>query len=612
MQHNLTSIMLAVAGAMASKSGIELVIDPQATTFSTDGSRLKIPPIAKMTEWFPCIDDLETYIIGAVVHEAGHIRFTDRTLRVAFKQSFTGHAKYKMADVVGQCMEDVAIERAQCNALSGARPALTKLWKLLYDGHISDEAHAQADAVFTHYVFFRARHSVLKTEWTLAECEAAAIRLAATFTPDQITLLENELAVLDLVSSTADAVALSLRLLRLMGVEPVSGQEDEDQPEADKGPDQQPQGGASQPADGTEDAEQGQGDDATQESTPCGGAEPAAGEPASQDDGAEGAAGPSGQAEPGNESGRGEPLDAAAGEETQDSAGAGGLAELDTLELISIAVQELQEDLPEGTEYELVMPGLIPDSSLASLEFEEKHRGGMELRSKILVHTMMASARLSTLLKAQTESKTEYCKRGKIVPSRLWKLQAGSTRVFRQTVEGKELNTAIKVLLDRSVSMRGTMQMAIEAACFLPMAFDDVSGISTSIDIFPGSQRASETLKRFGERTMPCLDALASVSASGGTPLGAALKISGMELVQFNAERRLLVVITDGAPDRLDEAKAQLRALEAADVEVIGIGIGVSLKHLFSDFVSVRQVGELTNVLYHLMERKLIRLPLAA
>lgn len=156
------------------------------------------------------------------------------------------------------------------------------------------------------------------------------------------------------------------------------------------------------------------------------------------------------------------------------------------------------------------------------------------------------------------------------------------------------------------------MQLAIEAACFLPMAFDDVSGISTSIDIFPGSQRAADTLKRFDGRTMPCLDALASVSANGGTPLGAALKISGVELVQFNAQRRILVVITDGLPDRVDETKAQLKALEAADVEVIGIGIGVSLKHLFADFVSVRQVGELTDVLYHLMERKLIRLPLAA
>ncbi|WP_166485890.1 hypothetical protein [Rhodoferax ferrireducens] len=602
---------------MANKSGIELVIDPQATTFSTDGRRLKIPPIAKLTEWFPCIDDLETYIIGAVVHEAGHIRFTDRTLRVGFKKSFTGHAKYKMADVVGQCMEDVAIERTQCNALPGARPALTKLWKLLYDGHSSEEAHAQADAVFTHYVFFRARHSVLKTEWTLAACETAAIRLASTFTHDQITLLENELAVLDLVSSTADAVALSLRLLRLVGVEPVSVQDDEDQPESDanKGPDQQPQGGASKPADSPEHAERGQGDHANQESTPCAGAETATDgpdKPESEDDEAEGATGPSGQTEPGNESGRGEPLDAVAGEETQVSAGAGGLAEVDPLELISMAVQELQEELPEATEYEFVMPGLIPGSSLASVEFEEKHRGGMELRSKILVHTMMASARLSTLLKAQTESKTEFCKRGKIVPSRLWKLQAGSTRVFRHTVEGKDLNTAIKVLLDRSLSMKKTMKRAIEAACFLPMAFDDVSGISTSIDIFPGTLRAAESLKRFGERTMPCLDALASVRAKGGTPLGAALEISGMELVQFNAERRLLVVITDGAPDRLNEAKAQLRALESADVEVIGIGIGVSLKHLFTDFVSVNQVGELTNVLYHLMERKLIRLPLAA
>lgn len=615
MQNNLTSTMLAIAGAMACKSGIQLVIDPFATTFKTDGKRLIIPPIAKLTKDFPALQELETYIIGAVIHEAGHIRFTDRDVRVAYKMSFDGHAKYAMADAVGQCLEDLVIERAQCNALPGARSALSRLWKLLYGRHTIQEVDVHEEAAFSNYVFYRARHSVLKTEWTLAACEASLQQLSSKFSPDHIDLIESELALLDLISSTADGSALAIRLLRLVGVEPEAPAEDVGK--ADSGNDiaEQPEEGMSQPTSGHEDPANGQGPGQPQSGGAKGGFEqPTDGpiEPENQESSSCGdLTSLASQAQSGNEPDVTTTLPAE-NEEVSRIGAAMGFAEMDLLEEITTAVQELQSELPEGTEYELLVPSSIPGHATASTDFMDEHRGGMELKSKILVLTMMASARLSTLLKAQTESRTEYTKRGTIVPSRLWKLQAGNTRVFRQTVEGRELNTAIKILLDRSYSMKKTIQSAIESACFLPLAFDDVSGISTSVDIFPGTDRYATTLKRFEDRTTPCLDVLASVVADGGTPLGAALKISGMDLVQFNAERRLLVVITDGRPDRLEEAKAELKKLEEADVEIIGIGIGVSLKHLFADFVSVRHVGELTDVLYHVMERKLIRLPLAA
>lgn len=637
MHSFLTSTMLVVAGAMARKNGIELVIDSNATTFSTDGHRLRIPPIAKLTKDFPELKDLETYIIGAVIHEAGHIRFTDRDLRAGFKRSYEGHPKYSEVNTVGQIFEDVVVERAQCNSLPGARPALTKLWKLLYDRHGVREGDVDEDVAVLDYVFSRARHSVLKTEWTREVCDSTLRCLSSKCTPERIASIDSELALLDLITTTEDGVQTSTRLLALIGIEPNSSAavRESQTDESVKSPQQQaPESDASQPSSEpsnvgeSEPSPRDEGSDPQEQSdVPCTGeagaagqSEPvggpdtdASGEPA--DSGDEQTACPS--AVQANE----DPTDTAA--EFPDSQSQGGtslaaevqpddLTQTEPLELISIAVQELQAELPEDTEYETTVLGELPGQGLAKTEFQRQHQVGMELRSRILVHTMMASARLSTLLKAQTESRTEFGKRGKIVPSRVWKLQAGSTKVFRHTVDGLELNTAIKVLLDRSWSMKDSIQQAIEAASFLPMAFDDVGGISTSIDIFPGVTQYSTTLKRFEERTMPCLDVMASVSADGGTPLGAALRISGMDLIQFNAERRLLVVITDGQPDRLDEAKAQLRALEAADVEIIGIGIGVSLKHLFANFVSVRHVGELTNALYRLMESKLIQLPMAA
>ncbi|MBX9848779.1 MAG: VWA domain-containing protein, partial [Rhodocyclaceae bacterium] len=280
------------------------------------------------------------------------------------------------------------------------------------------------------------------------------------------------------------------------------------------------------------------------------------------------------------------------------------------LDLVADAVNEIEEDLPDDQQYVTVI-GQAPGTGFAT-EQTPVHRRGMELRARLLRHTMMARARLETLLKAETQSQSRYARKGRIVPSRLWKLQSGNMNVFRQTVEGQELDTAIAVLLDDSGSMRRTIATAIEAACFVPLALDDVPGVHTSIHVFPGYARASERLKGFGDRLTPCLDALASVEAHGGTPLARALNEVGGELMEFDVQRRILLLVTDGEPDSATAAEAELRRLEQAGVEIVGIGIGCSLKHLIRDFTNIKTVGDLTQSLYELLERKLLKFRAAA
>lgn len=567
-------------------------------------------PMANLEADFPEMQDQQAYLFGVVAIESARLRYDNRDIRAAFKASFENHDKADLANAVGQLMFDLVVERSQCQALPSTHNVLEAYWKLIYSRLDIGAKTPNWDASFARYVFARARHSVLLTDWTLNACGAAAQVMSTNFSPKEFDPIECELACLDQMATADDAAKIAYRLLDLVGVTP--NQTQDNAQEAALGEAQPPdaceaQPGEDAPQDDTTQAdgqgEGGEGPVSDTAQTPVDG-------PANGDDAA-----PAESPQPG---------DASTSEGTQSQAGqsagaseqapdagtestAGASSSTETL-VAPLQQQKQPPDPPVG----MTALAPVPGSGLADAGFERQHRHGQALRSKILIHTMMAGERLASLLKAQTQSTTRYGKKGQIVPARLWRLKMGNVSVFRNTVEGRELNTAVKILLDRSGSMKGSMQQAVEAACFLPMAFDDVAGIHTSIDIFPGYGKFASTLKPFDTRTMPCLDDLADVTASGGTPLTEALRHSGSDLMNFDAERRLLVIVTDGRPHREDLARAELRALEAAGIEVIGISINVSLRHLFSKYVSIQHVGELTNSLYHLMEAELIRDPLAA
>lgn len=80
-------------------------------------------------------------------------------------------------------------------------------------------------------------------------------------------------------------------------------------------------------------------------------------------------------------------------------------------------------------------------------------------------------------------------------------------------------------------------------------------------------------------------------------------------LLQQREERKLLIVISDGAPNGQHGADgvAELnRRCEVSGVEVVGIGINVDLSHLFHHWISIQEVGELRDRLFDLAQRSLV------
>jgi cobaltochelatase CobT len=197
----------------------------------------------------------------------------------------------------------------------------------------------------------------------------------------------------------------------------------------------------------------------------------------------------------------------------------------------------------------------------------------------------------------------------RIATSRLWRLkQLGDTRIFRKKAGEIGIDAAIAVLLDRSASMkRHGFEQAVELTQAFLLALQRINGVRTSLDIFPGTHTASEEVLAFGQNVAASRERLAAVEPGGGTPMGSAIAHRLRLLLGIHAERKLMVVITDGRPDdpQLALAQAVIAQAGAAGVQVIGVGIGVEIGHLFPASVSVGSVTDLPDALAALFRDEL-------
>lgn len=570
----LESLALTAA-ALARAAGVTLEIDPAARSFATDGNKIVVPALETLRTLYEDPAELQAYVLGGIEHEAGHIHCTDREARKEWMQQFAGHPKERMAIAVGQIIEDSVMETAHCKTRPGARLTLTKLWEVLArKTGLTQAGEDNEDQVLVQYVFRRSRHAFARQQWSLDAARAARAIAVQSVGEERVSALDAELLRLDFARDTHDSVAIASSVLAQLGVEPVAQVQPEGRPEGSGPP--------------------GGGDGASSEASDGGDASGDAGAPAGPCEGAGEGSSPAVTLEE-------------AEDDAQEHGADGGLA---------VAVGGPAE--PTGTRAQVVavVPGQTGTSEYGTRRTRIVAGMGERLKLKVLAQTMMATSRLSTLLRAQGQGRTVVGKSGKLVPTRLWKLKAGNTRIFRKTIDGETLSTAIYVLLDVSKSMDDQIERAKLATAFVPVAMEGVEGVQTSIASFPGYRRALNPVKAFDESVAVGLDRLAAVRANGGTPLGAALRLALPVLLDCEVDRRLLLVVTDGKPDDKDSAQAMLRSAELEGVEVIGLGIGRSLRgdlaEVFSDYVCIDSVGELTNALCSVLERKLTKLPLAA
>jgi hypothetical protein len=187
-------------------------------------------------------------------------------------------------------------------------------------------------------------------------------------------------------------------------------------------------------------------------------------------------------------------------------------------------------------------------------------------------------------------------------------IPAGRSDVFRQETEVTGIDTAILILFDRSGSMRGeAIEIARRAVLGVAMATNEIANVATSVAAFPGVGSEVAVLTEFGERATRTAGRY-MLSARGGTPMAEALWWALDRLVTRPEARRLLLVVTDGAPANMDAVVAAVQAGRKLGVECLGIGVNIpeqKLSGLFAIARSIDGIGKLAPAMFSLLRESL-------
>lgn len=183
--------------------------------------------------------------------------------------------------------------------------------------------------------------------------------------------------------------------------------------------------------------------------------------------------------------------------------------------------------------------------------------------------------RLCALLQARSLCGRYLGRNGCLETRALYRLSIGNARVFAKRSERPGLETAVHILLDRSISMAGKpICVARQASYALARALSGIKGVNIAVSAFPAyigkdSSLAVIPIVRHGEMARDNF----GMDASGGTPLAGALWWVIHTLQAQKETRKLIIIITDGAPDDFPSARQAIVKAEKLGMDVFAIGI---------------------------------------
>jgi nitric oxide reductase activation protein len=175
----------------------------------------------------------------------------------------------------------------------------------------------------------------------------------------------------------------------------------------------------------------------------------------------------------------------------------------------------------------------------------------------------------------------------------LSRMAAGSTAVYTRRVHTAGVDTAVGILVDGSGSMTSRIGMTALMTLHLIEAVEVARG-TVAAWLFHGEKDYVElcAIKSFGEK----FDArrLLSMKATRYTPLSVAILAASQELRAVRADRRILLVLTDGGCDLGNDCVMGAVAMaENRGVECAGIGIGVDVDFVFDIHARVDEPTDL-------------------
>jgi cobaltochelatase CobT len=578
----------------------------------TDGHHIQIPdvgddPTSRLLAW------------GYLAHEAAHVRYTDFALYTAAAR------EGRLQEMLQNRLEDVRIEQAIARPYPGTRATITAvLERLLRDGLMAaPEPQDHPAAILAGYLLLALRLQVLGQQILATEAQKAEAALRAVFPAVFIQRLQSLMAEVPGLSSTAEAVALARRIGQLI--------EEAADPAPQAGPSRDgegPEPAGSEPnegvcgshgggtskdestrlSDGTTEREGTEGTETADTAADAGGpSDPSQSSP-QRGAGTTGANGPC-PADPAQSTAEGGPASADDGTKSLAAVLTAGADELGG-DLFATVGKLLGAQGHGTSAMKLPLPEAYAGHALA----------GMQLLARVQAESARLTARLQGLVQARRGDRPRAVRQGRRVDARkLHRVAVADARLFARRHPRVAPNTAVHLLVDLSGSMAASVTradgtqvsrsaVALESALALALALAAIPGVTVAVTAFPGLEGTAERVTcMLGDGQSPRAAAGAFIQIPrGGTPMAQALWYGAAELLLRRETRRLLLVLTDGEPDDIDEAARLLRLCRKAAIEPVGVGIGIAVNHLFPTAIEVTTVADLKRALFGVAEALLI------
>lgn len=573
-RRTLVGAMPMIVSAIAGGAKTRVVWGPFDTA-STDGREIRMPLLPLQDE------HVEAYALGYAVHETGHVVDTD----------FNVDQGRGLTRALFLILEDARIEQNRMRHLPGARRWLENLaYALLRDGRIG--ASGPQDDVPDVLCAYLLTHLWAEMLQFHGLREAADVNRAMLLRSLPAQVLSDLDGIAFEVAGAADTASVKALAVRMMQVLQSLQDRQPAAQGADNGGDGQPGNANDKAADQAQDAKHDarQGD--------C----RADTEQMAQGDLAAGAARSQGEQQQGG---------------VPDMVLATALAELldpdacpegkDVGALIAAGLGQALQQARGGTN---AGDGLF--TSAPAVFDVVKVSDAQTLIREVRRESLAVRARLVEFMQHETRARTGNSRSGQhLARDAGLRLACRNQSIYeRRKVVGKKVDTAIVLLVDMSVSMRGIKaEVARRAALALAVALEEISGVQLAVYSFGGERGAVQRVIRFGETLRQTAGRLASMVPAGSTPLAEALMVAHADALSANAERRIVLPVTDGEPDNRDAVRQMVRFGERRGIEHIGLGIGADAKpaEFFRNSSNIAQVDELPRALVAIAQAHMFR-----
>lgn len=594
MLNNLRNALPLIAGALASKQGVKVLQGDWAKTNCVD------------TIWLPPLPDDDPNVIakalGFVGHETGHIAFTDTEVTQFVRAQKNPETFFGVMNL----LEDVRMEKLQKSRFPGVADNLAKLFQILVEEKIyfvPDEAEKPIK-IMSGWMINKLRYDLLNQkafEPLIAGTDEVFEKTLPLNTRIRLEALAYDV---DNAKSTMDVFKLTSEIMKMIEEEAEKEQEQEQEQENAK---QQQQ---SQADDSTQTSSQSQSGDASDDD---------------QDDSSTNGSSQDGEGDSDDsQSANGSSQDGD-GDDTQSANGSSGAGVSDDDQapkmseilksILGAGKDEQYQDIgdvlaeqintikaeTDATSYD----GSGPMRVFNAVKHANKGRNATyDFEARRAVNAL--KLKLHTMLQSQTFSDSTRSDRGSRFSQRhLHEVKIGG-KVFEKHTEGIDIDLAATLLTDISGSMNidNKLKIAALASYATAEALASVNGVDSAVAVFP-TANGVDYLSTHGTKPVSNAESFNQLQVYGDTPLSDAMARCSIDLLQQAKSRKMLIVVTDGEPNYNDQSEQVIKAATNAGIEIMGVGIGVELDHLFASWCSINTIDDLPKALFGMLNSKL-------